>query len=172
MAQLENIVIENARLIFRNFSGKEGKFNRAGDRNFCVLLDHDDAEKMSAVGWNIKTLNPRDPEDEPQPYIQVKVKFGFKPPKIYMVTSRGKTPLDEDMVELLDWSDIQEADLIIRPYEWEVSGKTGVAAYLQSLFATIVEDELDLKYSDVPDSALSAVAGDPWANETEEPPAF
>jgi hypothetical protein len=74
-----------------------------------------------------------------------------------MLTSRGKTNLDEDMVDILDWADVVKADVIIRPYEWEVNGKSGVKAYLQSIYVTIEEDDLERKYGDVPDSAASAV---------------
>jgi len=68
-----------------------------------------------------------------------------------MITSRGRTTLREDDVELLDWADIRIADLIVRPYEWAVNGKTGIKAYLQSIFVTIDEDALELKYSEVND---------------------
>lgn len=161
----QNITLEGVKITFRNFSGAEGQYNRKGDRNFAVFLDHETADRMAADGWNVKTLKPREEEEEPQPYIQVKVNYKGRPPKIVMLTSRGKTPLGEDMVNLLDWAEIEKSDLIIRPYDWELNGKTGRAAYLQSLFVTIREDELDLKYADVPDSAANSLPveiEDPW----------
>ncbi|NMC58666.1 MAG: hypothetical protein GYA51_04660, partial [Candidatus Methanofastidiosa archaeon] len=42
----KNIIVENARIAFRNFSGKEGKYNPAGRRNFCVFLDPKTAEEL------------------------------------------------------------------------------------------------------------------------------
>jgi hypothetical protein len=52
---------------------------------------------------------------------------------------------------MLDWADIKSSDLICRAYEWDVNGKTGIKAYLQSLFVTIEEDYLDRKYSNDPE---------------------
>ena len=66
-----------------------------------------------------------------------------------MITSRGRTNLDESTVEMLDWADITNVDLIVRPYEWSVSGKTGIKAYLQSIYVTVEEDELERKYSEL-----------------------
>lgn len=156
--RLQNLMIENSRIIFRNFAGNEGQYNRAGDRNFCVPLEPADADAMMRDGWNVKFLKPREEGDEPQAYLKVKVNLGGnRPPKIVMVTSRGRTTLDDDMVGILDWADIASVDMMLNPYSWDVNGKSGITAYLKSIFVTIQEDELDLKYANVPDYAMNSI---------------
>ena len=53
MAGMNNITIEDCRIAFRNFAGKEDKFNPKGSRNFALLLDEDEAEKLAGLGWNV-----------------------------------------------------------------------------------------------------------------------
>jgi hypothetical protein len=139
--------IDNANIVFRNFAGKEGQYNREGDRNFCVILPDDLGQQMLEDGWNIRYLEARDEGDSPTPYIQVAVNFNNRPPRVVMLTSTTRTQLAEDSVEILDWADVKMADLIARGYDWTVNGKSGTKAYLQSLFITIEEDELERKYA-------------------------
>lgn len=148
MERYNNLLgIENTRIIFRNFSGKEGKFNRSGDRNFSVIISYDDAAPLEAEGWNVKWLKPRDEEERPTPYIPVAVRYDFAPPKIYMVTDKGKVLLDEDTVGELDYADISSVDLTLSPYRWQVSGKEGVKAYLKTMYVNIEQDPYADKYS-------------------------
>lgn len=160
-----NITIENARIGFRNFSGKEGKYNPIGRKNFCVFLDKELAETLQTDGWNVRWLKPRDEQEEEQGYLQVAVNFDNVPPKIIMITSRGKSVLDEESVSLLDWAEIKEIDLIIRPYNWVLqegtrNEKRGVKAYVKSMYITIVEDEFESKYVDVPTEGVDIPSGD------------
>lgn len=147
----DNLTMEGVRILFRNFAGKEGQYNREGDRNFAVLLDDDIAGILKADGWNVKQLRVREEDEDPHPqsYMSVAVNFKGRPPRITIITSRGRTNLGEGEVELLDWADISNVDLIVRPYEWVVSGKSGIKAYLQSIYVTIQEDALELKYADI-----------------------
>lgn len=157
------LTIENARIIFRNFAGKEGQYNAEGDRNFGLILPPDVAEQMAKDGWNVKVLKPRDEMDEAlgTPWIPVSVGYKIRPPRIYIITNlKGhmrRTPLSEEEIELLDWVDIENVDLVIRPYDWSVAGRGGRKAYVQTMYVTIETDPLDEKYADLED--LPARAG-------------
>jgi len=147
----QNLTIENARIIFRNFSGEASKYNRRGDRNFCVLLDNDIASMLKNDGWTIRYLKPRDEDEAPQAYMQVKVSFENIPPQVILVTKKNKKALDDTNVEMLDWAELERVDLIIRPYNWSVEGKSGVKGYLKTGYFTIVEDEFAERYEDIPE---------------------
>lgn len=151
------VVMEGVRLIFRNFTGKEGPYNQEGARNFGVILPENIAEAMAADGWNVKRLNPSEEEKEEgietgPPWLPVKINYERgRPPKIILVTDEGRkrTILDEETINDLDWVEIINVDLIVRPYHYDVGGRTGVAAYVQTMYVTIEEDPLDRKYSEM-----------------------
>ncbi len=143
----KKLQIEGARIFYKNFSGKGSQYNTEGSRNFCLELDNDTAEMLKADGWNVRYSKPKEEGDESKPYIQVKVAYGMYPPKIYMVTSRNKTLLDEALVGELDRAEIENVDIIVSPYHWAVGGKTGITAYVDVMYVTIHEDDFAKKYA-------------------------
>lgn len=129
--------IDDARIIYRNFAGRGDKYNREGDRNFAVLIpDEEIADELTRRGWNVKVKPPREEGDTPFMYLPVKVKFNDRGPNIYLRTGRVQNRLEEEDIGRLDRIDIIGVDLDIRPYDWEVNGKTGRTAYLQSICVT------------------------------------
>lgn len=145
---IDNIVIEDAQIIFRNFAGEESQYNRAGNRNFNVIIeDVDMATRLIEDGWNIKQLKPRDDEEMPKYRLEVTVAFGNFPPNVYMVTKHNKAKLDEESVAALDYAELKSVDLVIRPYQWDVNGKQGIKAYLKTGYFVVEEDEFAAKYA-------------------------
>lgn len=146
------VQIDDARIIYRNFAGAPSKFNREGDRNFAVVIDDQDiAQALTEKGWNVKIKPPREEGDEPFMFLPVKVKFNDRGPRVYLQNSlggRNRVTLDEDTVGILDNVDITNVDLDIRPYDWDVQGKTGRTAYLQSICVTQEVDRFLDRYAE------------------------
>lgn len=150
-----NINIEGATIVVKNFQGRGNKWNPEGNRNFGVLLDDDLAEDLKADGWNVKRFKPRpdDPEQHAQAWLPVKVKYGKFPPVATLITSKGKMKLDEDTIGQLDWTRIKNCDVIIRPYNYPETefSAAGVSAYLKAIYVTVQEDDFEQKYADIPE---------------------
>ena len=157
----EILEIENAQLLFLNFRGAAGKYNREGDRNFCVKIDEHMVEPLRNDRWLVKRLKPRDDEEQGQAYLEVAVKFGnTRPPRILLCSSRSRTPLDESLCEMVDYVDINHVDLVIRGYDWEVNGNSGRKAYLKNIYVVVTEDRFEHKYADL---ELVSLDGSPAA---------
>jgi hypothetical protein len=152
MAAVKPLALENVRIGFRNFEGREGKYNKAGERSFAVFLsDRQLAEELAAEGWNVKFPTDREDKvdpDEPgrDPYLQVSVGFEYYPPNVFIISNGQPTKLTEEEVLMLDWAEIQNVDLVLRPYEWSVNRNSGIKAYLKSGYFTIVTDKFASKY--------------------------
>jgi hypothetical protein len=149
------VLMEGVRIIFRNFRGEPSQFNKEGTRNFGVILPTVElAEQMTVDDWNVKWLEPREGDEEElekTPWLPVEVAYDKgRPPRIVMISSQGiRTILNEGTVETLDGADIVNVDMIVRPYHWEVNGKGGVKAYLQSMYVIVEEDALERKYAEL-----------------------
>lgn len=142
--------LEGVQIGFRNFSGEESMYNKAGDRNFVVFLDPETATDLLAEGWNVKFPKERedgpDEEDARQPYLPVDLGSGKFPPKVVMIANDVATKLEGDAVSDLDWVEIENVDLVVRPYNWTFNGRTGTKAYLKALYVTIATDDFQKKY--------------------------
>ena len=141
--------IDDASIIYRNFAGVGSKFNREGDRNFAVRIpDTELADKLVEEGWNVKIKDPKEEGDLPFMFLPVKIKFNDRGPVVYLKTGRKMVKLDEESISCLDNIDILGVDLDIRPYDWEVNGKTGRTAYLQSICVTQDVDRFAARYEE------------------------
>lgn len=133
------IEINDARIIFPNFSGAPTKFKReGGDRDFQLVIPNQEmADMLMAEGYNVTIKAPEDPDAEPYRKLKVKVNFnGYRPPSIYVESGRAKRKLTEETVGELDRMSIRSVDLDIRPYDWtNPAGQSGRTAYLESLYA-------------------------------------
>lgn len=126
--------IDDCRIVYRNFRGEASKFNREGDRNFAVVIPTEEmADELVEQGWNVKVKPPRDDDDSLFMYLPVKIKFNDRGPAAYLQSGKNMRKLNEDSIGMLDRIDIIGVDLDVRPYDWEVNGKTGRTAYLQSI---------------------------------------
>ena len=143
--QIDNI--DGRDILFRNFSGEESKFNRKGDRNFSLRLrDTETVDALIEEGWNVRVKPARDEDEDDFMRLPVKVKFSDYGPKVYLWTGDRRNELDEESIDCLDSIDIDYVNMDIRPYNWEVNGRTGRTAYLQTIEVFQRVDRFEERY--------------------------
>lgn len=141
--------IDDARIVYRNFSGAASKFNREGDRNFAVVIPTQEmADALIKKGWNVRIKPPREDGDDPFMYLPVKVKFNDRGPNAYLISANRRSALNENTIGCLDDVEINCVNLDIRPYDWVVNGKEGRTAYLQAIEVTQNIDRFAAKYAE------------------------
>ena len=144
--------IDDARIIFKNFEGRGDKFNREGDRNFSLLIeDPNTADALIKEGWNVKIKPGRDEDEGDFMRLPVKVKFTDYGPNVYLVSGDRRVELDEESIACLDNIDIESVDMDLRPYDWDVNGRTGRTAYLQSMQVVQRIDRFAARYANMSD---------------------
>ena len=150
MSNVNNINIEGANIIWKNFSGERDKFN-PGKRGFSVVIDDAVmADELKQEGWNVKERPLQEGADASEQEWTLPVKLNMnRYTQVWLIVGNHKTLLDEDTVSQLDVVDFVDCDLSIRPYEWEMSGRTGITAYVDSMYVTIRENKFAEKYADL-----------------------
>lgn len=147
------IIVEGARIKFKNFAGEARQYNPAGQRNFVLCLPDELAQQLAAEGWNVKWKPGRHPEDPDEAQLVVKVKYNesgddrSRDPIAYLIQGRRKIALDGRTVATLDRLAPLNIDLVVRPYVWDINGNVGITAYLDEIYYTAVEG-LSSKYAD------------------------
>ena len=150
MANVNNINIEGANIIWKNFSGERDKFN-PGKRGFSVVIDDSvTAKELKPEGWNVKERPLQEGADPSEQEWTLPVKLNMnRYTQVWLIVGNHKTLLNEDTVAQLDVVDIVNCDISIRPYEWEMSGRTGITAYVDLMYVTIRENKFAEKYADL-----------------------
>lgn len=140
--------VDGRDILFPNFEGRGDKFNREGDRNFSLRLrDANTADELVRRGWNVKIKDGRDEDEGPFMRLPVKVKFGDYPPKVYLWTGNRRNELDEESIGILDQIEIDTVNMDISGYNWDVNGRTGRTAYLQTIEVFQKVDRFEERYA-------------------------
>ena len=134
----DTLIIDGADLIFKNFSGRETAFNRFGERNFGVIIDDNDwVQALQLIGWNVKktadgvyflSVSVRLPSNPPEPTVTVAHKYSDR-------TVQATYKVDGQEIGDLDNMTLTNCMLEIRGCRYEINGKSGIKAFLSSLWA-------------------------------------
>lgn len=143
---MNNIIIEDAQVIFANFSGHEGRYNRAGNRNFSVIIpDTNLALQLKDEGWNIKerVVNGESTGEYYISGVNINFDYFIKPRIVYITNVNGREHemelteelLDSGIAEQLDGRGAERYDISIRPRVWKRNDDSfgGIKGYVDEM---------------------------------------
>ena len=150
--------VDNAKIIWTNFSGRGNSYNRDGKRNFNFIFpDPELAQKFALLEYNVKHRSVRDGFDGDEfDFLKVDISYEtdkgqpieeINPewyPRIYLLDDNNyATEIFKDNLGELDGKFIIDSYFEFRPYPWKMkNGKSGTAAKLKRLFLKIKKDPL------------------------------
>lgn len=142
------IEVRNAKITFRNFEGREAKYNNRGSKNFVIVIEDENvANKLSSEGWNVKPFSTPNDDGKFNYKWPVAVSFSKRPPKIVKVINNKQFIMDEESIKDLDYAVLDRVDVAINPYHWtKDDGSTGIKAYLKTLYVTIRPEDFEEDY--------------------------
>lgn len=125
----EIIQINNAKITWRNFSGK--KFNDPTRRSFGVIIPHIDiARELEARGWPVNHRPSNNPGEPDILVMPVKFQFNDYPPIIrFKAIDAPARKLTAESVAMLDNVGVDFANMDLSLYK----SPRGVSAYLKNL---------------------------------------
>ena len=134
--------IEGAEIIYHRFAGTVNEWNKEGKKSVSVFIPDELLNQMIADGWHINYTDEREEGDVPRAFINCKINYGTRPPRVILVTQEKMIPLTDKTIGILDDADIANLDITCVGNPWE----RGISCYVEKMYVTINEDELDKKY--------------------------
>lgn len=163
-----NLNVEQAGMIYKNFTGKPTKVNPAGGkRTFSLVLTKELGERLDGMGWNVKVKEVRDQLQEGEftrtvswsdyidnyqsefdhalVYTEIVVnEHSEYPPKIYKISefngekSMALTPPDQWY--RLDENELVNVDIVVHPYTHgrSIANPDAKKGYLKTMYATMM----------------------------------
>lgn len=150
MARIPDINITEGQIAYSNFSGAPTQYKpEGGERSVTFVIPDNIAEDLANEGWKIRL---QEFDDGTSRYL-LDTTFLFRTrngqprdPKIFIVRDKKLIHVTEETVDSLDHADIVSVDAVISPSYWEWAGKSGIKAYINSMYITIKENPIDAKY--------------------------
>lgn len=171
MARIPDINITEGKIAYSNFSGSPTQYNpEGGKRSVTFVIPDDIADELINEGWPVRK---QEFDDGTSRYL-LDAAFLFRTrngqprdPKIFIVRDNRLIHVTEDTADALDRADIVSVDAVIAASYWEYAGRSGIKAYINSMYLTIKENPIDEKYRKMMEEAE---AGIPDISSSDELP--
>lgn len=152
--------VESPELFRFNFAGVPTNNNKQGHRQFDWKIPTEEmAQALKEDGWSVWYTNESEKYGPSRACITCEMRFHHEKelehlnPRIYKCTRKHPDGilLPEDLVGDLDNDEIVDTVLWISPKYWEVNGKSGIKAYVHSLWVKIEDTDPARKFWGYPE---------------------
>lgn len=142
-------VLKNVQTTYENFSGRPGRYNEEGNRNFVVKIDDPAiAQALINDGFYLKKLEKLD-DDAPDVW-HMKISFKYKPTpnneidpydvKIKVIMNGQSAEMNRHNVNGIDKLIIRSASVQFHPYRWDKKDPHKASAWLDSAKLRVESD--------------------------------